>query len=96
MAHYQLTSKAEGEIEAIYEYSIVNFGFQVAQDYFIGLCDCFSLLADNPSWGNDYSFITSGLMRYEYRSHAIYYQFYDDGILIVRILGGKQDPARHL
>lgn len=54
MAAYQLTNKAESEIERIYEYSILNFGLRVAQDYVSGLHHCFELLADNPSWGNDY------------------------------------------
>jgi toxin ParE1/3/4 len=96
MAIYQLTNKAEIEIENIYEYSIINFGLQVAQGYLLGLHDCFDLLADHQSFGTDYGFIKSGLLRYEYRSHSIYYQPTEDGILIVRVLGAKQDPARHI
>ena len=96
MAAYQLTNKAESEIESIYEYSILNFGLQVARGYISGLHDCFELLADHQSFGTDYGFIKSNLFRYEYRSHSIYYQPTQDGILIVRILGGKQDPARHI
>jgi toxin ParE1/3/4 len=96
MANYQLTRKAEIEIERIYEYSILNFGLRVAQNYLSGLQDCLELLADHPSWGNDYSFIKPGLLRYEYRSHSLYYQETEEGILIVRVLGGKQDPARHI
>jgi toxin ParE1/3/4 len=96
MAAYQLTNKAESEIERIYEYSILNFGLRVAQDYVSGLHHCFELLADNPSWGNDYGFIKAGLRRYEYRSHSIYYQVAEDGILVVRVLGGKQNPALHM
>ncbi len=49
MGNYQLTNKAEHEIEDIYEYSILNFGIQTAQDYLSGLHDCFKLLSDNPS-----------------------------------------------
>jgi plasmid stabilization system protein ParE len=33
MAVYELTRKAENEIERIYDYSIVNFGLIVAHDY---------------------------------------------------------------
>jgi toxin ParE1/3/4 len=95
MAHYQLTNKAEAEIEGIIEYSIVNFGLNVAQKYITGLHECMMLLAEHQSWGTDYDFITHGLRRYAYRSHAIYYRHTEDGILVVRVLGGKQDPARH-
>ena len=96
MAVYQLTNKAESEIESIYEYSILNFGLRVAQDYISGLHHCFELLTDNYSWGTDYGFIKSGLLRYEYRSHSVYYQSTEDGILIVRVLGSKQNPALHI
>ena len=96
MAAYQLTNKAEDEIEAIYEYSILNFGLSTAQGYFSGLHDCFEMLADHQSWGNDYGFLLPGLLRYEYRSHSIYYQSTEQGVLIVRVLGGSQDPARHI
>jgi toxin ParE1/3/4 len=96
MAVYELTRKAEDEIEGIYEYSIINFGLEVAQRYIFGMHDCFELLADNQSWGNDYGFIKSDLLRYEYRSHSIYYCTTEEGILIVRVLGNKQDPARNI
>lgn len=96
MAAYQLTNKAEKEIETIYEYSILNFGLRVAQDYLSGLHHCFELLADNQTWGSDYGFIKPGLFRYEYRSHSVYYQPIGDGILIVRVLGSRQSPDLHL
>ena len=54
MEKYQLTNKAENEIESIYEYSILNFGLNIAQEYVFGLHECFVTLADNQSWGNDY------------------------------------------
>lgn len=96
MENYQLTHKAENEIADIYEYSIINFGLAVAQEYVLGIHDCFNLLSENPSWGNNYSFIAPSLYRYEYRSHSIYYQTNEQTTLIIRVLGKKQDPARHI
>lgn len=96
MEKYQLTNKAEHEIEEIYEYSILNFGLGTARDYVSGLHKRFEVLSDHQSWGSDYSHIKAELHRFEYRSHSIYYQPLKDGILIVRVLGNKQDPARHL
>lgn len=93
---YQLTAKAEAEIDMIYERSIVDFGWSVASDYINGLHRCFEMLNDYQSWGNDYSFIRDHLRRYEYRSHSVYYQTKGSDILIVRVLGNRQDPARHL
>jgi toxin ParE1/3/4 len=94
MAKYRLTNKAEAEIEAIYEYSVLSFGLETARDYLVGLHEKFELLAEHQSWGGDYGFIAPGLRRYEYRSHSIYYQVTGSDILIVRMLGNRQDPAR--
>ena len=103
MARYRLSHKAEADIEGIALYSVERFGLATAQDYLDGLHRRFELLGDHPSWGNDYSFIAPGLQRYEHRSHAIYYIANPPGmpgpeadILIVRVLGSAQDPARHM
>ena len=37
-----------------------------------------------------------GVRRYESVSHAIYYRPTQSGILILRVLHGRMDPARHL
>lgn len=94
MGNYRLTTQADQEVADIYEYSILNFGLDTAAKYLTGLHERFVLLADHPSWGSDYGHILHGLCRYEYRSHSIYYQLCDRDILIVRVLGNKQDPMR--
>ena len=96
MVTYQLTNKAEQELEAIYEYSLRHFGYETAYAYLSGFHDCFIMLAEYPTWGRDYGFIFPALQRYEYRSHSIYYTALEQGILIVRVLGNRQDPARHI
>lgn len=95
MGKYQLTNKAEAEIDRVFEYSVLNFGLSTAQGYLMGMHECFAMLADHQSWGNDYGFIENGLQRYEYRSHSVYYRETPDGILVARVLGNRQDPARH-
>ena len=95
MGKYKPTNRAENEIEDIYEYSILNYGTDTAREYVSGLHEKFEVLAENQGCGNDYAFIKSGLRRYEYRSHSIYYPSSWSGILIVRVLGNRQDPARH-
>jgi len=95
MAKYQLSNEADAEIDKLYEYSILNFGLETAREYVSSLYEKLDVLADHQSWGNDYGYIRPGLCRYEYRSHSIYYQSQGAGILIVRVLGSKQDPVRH-
>lgn len=97
MGVYRLSAKADADIDAIYEYSILNFGLNTARDYLNGLFARFDTLADHPDWGNDYSFVAPGLRRFEHTSHSIYYVIDDTGaVLIIRVLGARQDPARHL
>ena len=95
MARYKLTHKAASEIETIYRYSILHFGIPTAQHYVSGIHHCLLLLAEHPDWGKPYDFVLPGLQRYEYRSHAVYYRAVSEGILIIRVLGNRQDPARH-
>ena len=96
MANYRLSEAAAGDLEKLYETGLLDYGLRLADAYFDGLTERFDLIAENPGWGRDYQFINPGLRRYVYRAHSVYYQSGKAGIVIVRILGNKQDPARHL
>ncbi|MEO9652437.1 MAG: type II toxin-antitoxin system RelE/ParE family toxin [Roseobacter sp.] len=95
MGHYQLTSKADADIDGIYEYTIQKFGLRQAQKYLGEMEDKFSKLVEYPSFGSDYGFISPDLRRYELAAHSVYYVPAKDGILILRVLGNSQDPAWH-
>ncbi len=64
MAGFRLTIRAEADVEAIYEYSILNFGLQRAGTYFDSLFARFALLADYPALGQDSGDIAPGLRRF--------------------------------
>ena len=92
---FRLTREAEADIVDIYRYSVENFGEAQADAYHDRLSDCFGLLADTPLIGRDYGFPRTGLRRYEHASHSVYYRLTDSGILILRVLHRRMDPARH-
>jgi toxin ParE1/3/4 len=48
MGDYQLSGKADQDLDEIYEYSIKQFGEHVADEYFLSLRDCLLKLADSP------------------------------------------------
>lgn len=96
MAGYRYAKRADRDLASLIEYSIANWGEKVADKYVLGLFGRLDLIADNPSFGRDYSHIFPGLRRYEHRSHSIYYLIERDGIQIVRILGAGQDPSLHI
>ena len=53
MASFRLTIRAEADVEAIYEYSILNFGLAQAGAYFDSLIARFALLAEYSGLGHD-------------------------------------------
>jgi toxin ParE1/3/4 len=92
---FRLTREAEEDVAAIYRYSFKNFGEAQADTYHDGLTGCFHLLVDTPLIGRDYAFLRPGLRRYEHASHSVYYRLTDTGILVLRVLHQRMDPARH-
>ena len=95
MANYQLNKTTQSDLDGLYLYGILNHGLVQADRYYDGLIERFELLSQYQSWGSDYNFIRPGLCRYEYGAHSIYYKSIGSDIIIVRVLGNRQDPARH-
>ena len=91
----KFSKEADDDLKGIYVYSLENFGLRQARKYKTNLGEQFLALCSNPVIGMIYNHIKQGLRRFVYQSHSIYYQIEDSYILIVRVLGNRQDPARH-
>ena len=96
MTAIELTKEAERDLIEIFLFGIEHFGVAQAERYSVALLAKIEAAAANPSFGADYGFVRSDLRRYEATSHAIYYRKTHDGILVLRILHSRMDPARHL
>ncbi len=96
MEHYRLSKKADSDIANHYEHGILNFGFEQAHSYLLGLYEYLQSLADNPMFGRNAEELAPELRRFEYGSHVIFYMPEDTGILIVRVLRKEMDFKRHL
>jgi toxin ParE1/3/4 len=96
MAGYRLTNRAEARLAEIYEYSILNWGVQTARGYLDSLHHAFRLLAENPRMGPDTGQVRRGLRRHAHGSHVIYYRPEKGGVVILDVLGERQDPGRNL
>ena len=96
MVVYRLTTKAAADLDGIYEYTILNFGLQKAQEYLRGLHERFQVLADNPRLGNSTKHQALRLRRWKYQSHVVFYVLKDSGVLIVRVLHESMDVERYL
>lgn len=84
------------DLEAIAEYTIERFGIEQARVYRDELRTCFEGLAGNPKLGRRAEQFGPGLRRFEHRSHIIFYQPGDAGVLIVRVLHYRMDVTRHI
>ena len=93
---YKLSIRAEKDILEIFSYGLTNFGAARTEKYYLGLDETFSLIADNPEIGRRRPDIDAATRSFVHQSHVIYYKIQADFILIVRILGEKQDPLRHM
>lgn len=96
MAAYRLTERAADDLNAIHEYTAINFGLEQARGYLTGLHNRFEELAKRPALGRSAERFAPGLRRYPCRSHAVFYVPEDEGVLIVRILHESMEPPRHI
>jgi toxin ParE1/3/4 len=96
MAVYSLSSKADADLDGIYEYTILNFGLEQARVYLLGLHERFGMLAEQPTHGGKADELAPGLRRLGYQSHVVFYMPKDNGIRIVRVLHQSMDVKRHL
>ncbi len=87
MASYKLSILASKTLVKIYEYSLLNFGEKIADEYFTSLHDMFELLASQPELGR----VFHEYRRHEHGEHIIFYKKTDYGVKIIHILHQKED-----
>ena len=92
----RLSPAAENDFTEIYVYTGETFGTEQAEDYVAGLLDAMEQVSQFPDIGQSLDDLRSGYHRYIYRSHSLFYRSEGDAIVIIRILGLRQDHASHL
>lgn len=96
-ASYVISARAKKDIKSIAQYTIEKFGKSQSLKYAHGLKGILEELADNPDLGRRYMAVKNKmLLRYRYKLHVIFYFIDQNGIFIVRVLGGRMDFPRHL
>ena len=96
MGVYKLSSKAEIDLAAMYEFGIYKFGLSQAQQYFFGIHEAFEVLAKNIELGRDASEFIADLKRFSYKVHTIFYLQTASGIFIIRVLSQRMDYEQNL
>ena len=96
MPSYNLSSKADGDIDDIVDYTLETWGESQTYVYVTELLQFLQTLAENPDLGRSASEFAPLLKRFNFKAHTIFYEPTKQGIYVVRILVQIRDFKRHL
>ena len=82
-------------MEAVWLYSLAEWGAQQTERYIDDLTAAFAFLTDRPKPGTPCNNIRAGYPKYPVLRHVIYYRKTDDGIEIVRVLHDRMLASQH-
>jgi len=88
---YRTTAQADQDIIDIYLWGCREFGQPQAERYHAGLAAALDLIAENPRIARERHEFTPAVRLHPYQSHMIVYLLDDMGVLVVRVLHGRQD-----
>ena len=96
MPTYRKTRRADEDLKEIYRYTRRSWGRAQAVRYTRRLERRFRALADNPLSGvAREDLLPQGLRSFVHGCHVVFYQPQPYGVLIVRVLHGRQDVRMH-
>ncbi len=95
-AEYRLAPKARDDMEAVWLFSLNQWGAKQADRYITDLTTGFCFLADSPKAGMTCNHIRTDYRRYPVIRDIIYYRVTDYGIEVIRVLHDRMLPTRYL
>ena len=87
---------ARADLLEIREYSIEQFGSEIADTYFLGFDQAFDRLADHPLIGVARPELGKGIRCLVHQRHRLFYCVDGDVVLIVRIVHYAMDAKQAL
>lgn len=94
MLRLELLPGAVADMDAIWEYSVEQWGVSRAETYLSAINARMQGLLSFPFIGAAQDWLHAGLLRVGEGSHSIYYLPQGETLLIVRILHERMDAAR--
>ena len=93
---YRLSPAAEGDLVNIWRHTARKWSVVQAESYQDELAAAFTGLASGAKIGRPVEVRRKGYLKYVAGAHVIYFREAPSEIIIVRVLHGAQDAARHL
>lgn len=88
---FRTSPQADEDIADLYVAGALRFGVAQAERYQDGLFSAFQMLADNPLMARERRELAPPVRLHPYQAHMIVYVEEGAGVLIVRVLHGRQD-----
>jgi len=86
-----LSQDARQDLDQIYSYGARQFGARAADTYAEGLLATFAAIAANPRLVRERTEVKPPVYLYPFRAHHIVYAIHGRDILVLRVLGHRQD-----
>ena len=97
MFRYDLTNKANEDLNSIWDYTFDEWSEEQADKYYFELLDCCQFLAENQDFGRNYKYIEKNLFGYVFNKPIIFYQKVSKNeILVARILHTSMDLKKRI
>ncbi len=90
---YRLTPRALADLDEIWRYSAETWSIAQADCYIDALARMFETIAAMPTLARERREFTPPVRIHVHESHLIIYTVADDHVVILRLLGGRQDWA---
>lgn len=96
MMQWELTAKAEDDLDVIYDYSFNKWGLTQAEKYIREIHQKIQTIAAEPNLGRRIDIVKKGYRKVHINRHFILYKQTHPKIIIIRILHEKMDLRRHV
>lgn len=96
MADYRLSPRAQRDLEAVFDYTVAQWGLPQALRYTALIEAACADLAEAPQQSQSCANIRPSYRRRSVEHHVIYFRPTIYGIAVVRILHQRMDTARQL
>lgn len=96
MAVCRLTPRARRDLDDIWDYTAERWGEEQAVRYIETLRDAFARLSQAPCLGRRRDDVRDGYRSFPAGRHQVFYLVDEQGIVVVRVLHQRMDPAHHV